>query len=284
MKLVTAIENGFINKEVQSLIDTTTCEYCGEELEVDYGMDNIYCSNIQCEMNLALRIMYFLDLMIDITIPVERILEFIRDNNIKQLSEIWYVQDFEDSDIEDCMEELTLNIKEVDLYKILEAMTINEIHGIEKKLLFNYNSIDKFFEDVKLGGIAYICGRLGYVNEAEVLSVRIYDAFIRNENDIKEMCSNFKIKGSNRKIARVCLDGINVGDMNSSLIQVNNILNHISIVVSNVLTINTDLLLSSETSSEKYEQANRLNTKLRKDRPIKCLNTIEELVSYIQKL
>lgn len=284
MKLYEAIEKGFIAKEIRSLVDTSTCEYCGNELEISTGMSNIYCSNIHCSMNLALRLVSFLDILIDVYIPIEKSIEFIRSNSINKLSDIFYVQEFEDEYMEECMEEITLNNKDIPLYKIIEAMSIQELMGIENKLFFNYNSIEDFYTDLKIGGIVYICSRLGYTNEDEVISVSIYNALMRYENDIIDMCSNFELSGKDRRIVRVCTDSLSVSDINSSLSQINRILTNILLVVSNILMINTDLIIIGNNDSERYNQANRLNANIRKNNPIKCMTSIEELVDYIQKL
>lgn len=271
MQVKESVAKGYLPQSLDDLIGHDgKCESCGEPLEIDSGLNDVRCKNRQCEKVLNVRLGAFLK-FIGIESEESDRQKYIKEYGIKQLLEVI-------EGIEDRSDSLSVGIRDrlghlKCVGDCIRALHIPYLVGIEERLSEGYHDVEDFYYDVYTGGLAYIIGKLDYKYEAEVLSGRIYKGLIAYEKEIKGVCK--KCIKPNQKVIRLVVEGISVSESLEVLREIKEKYKAVDFIVSKVLNLKTDVVISIEDEGLKGYQVDYINGAEREDKPIKIYRSFE---------
>lgn len=255
------IENELIKENVISRVPKI-CE-CGSEIIFSENLKKAYCSNSQCFYKTAYKINRLAKYYELKSITLDKSIDICKKYKLKTPFQITLLdaETLEAYKIKEDVEELKNG--EYSLYDLAIMIMSEDIAVIAEKLLYGYNSLKEFYDDIDKYQLPLISERLGIENiEATALSAKIYSEL----NDLKEELlfgeTQLNIKKDDRKRLNIVITGKLVKYLNKSeyMHLLRSLNTKYRIILMTTVNSNTDVLINDNNLLDsKVSIARRIN-------------------------
>lgn len=266
-------ENNLISREILRYLPTK-CE-CGAELQFTDSLVQLYCPNESCYIKIAARLEAMAkDMNID-GFGESTCLEICKQFRLKSPYQIFLIEDYFNrggtcnnvSAFEKKVKAICDKTKrQTKLWEFVKYGNIPSIKDTAYKLFNGYKTISDAYDDIESGQVPFIAERLGLRNgESSVLAVRIYNILVEHKTELLFGETLFDIYEPEGDTLKIAITGGVYGYRNKS--EFVRFINDkykgkLNAMLMNTVTKDIDVLIADgDTSSRKYKNANKINSK-----------------------